>query len=261
MCIVSIVALATGIGSALAGGGVAFGAAAATGIGGITLGAALATDALLVGAAGLALNVAGQRQQAEGLEIQADAIQIQAEAQKEQAQAEVAAAEAVSAQNDFVAAVEENNAEIADNLAEDARLRGEADIRTLRLATRRLQGEAKVGFAARGLLVSEGTPLDIAGDIAAISKLDELTISTNAEREAMAFHTEAKNKRSAAELARMRAESPSTAGSGALLSESTALLADARRQVGGATGLSSFGTAFSGFSSLVNRFGSSFATG
>lgn len=109
--------------------------------------------------------------------------------------------QAAKQQAAYQAAVARNNAIIAQRQADDARARGEAEARKQALRTRQLIGRQRATLAANGVLVDQDSALDITSDTAALGKLDELTIRSNAEREALGFQAQQANFLSDAGLA------------------------------------------------------------
>lgn len=88
--------------------------------------------------------------------------------------------------------------------AEDARRRGEVEVQSRRRYYSQLEGRQRAALAANGVVVDEGSALDIISDTAAMDELDTLTIRSNAEREARGFRTQGRNFRAEADLASMR---------------------------------------------------------
>lgn len=111
--------------------------------------------------------------------------------QQQQAKAEAKAMEAQAATN-------RQNAALAEKRAEDALQRGDIEEKQKRLESARLRATQQTGFAAGGVLTSEGTPLDVSSDTAALGELDALTIRSNASREAFEHEVDAFNFNSAA---------------------------------------------------------------
>ena len=74
-------------------------------------------------------------------------------------------------------------AQEAEAAGEDALRRGDISAEQARREKNRLIGRQRAVMAANGVLVDDGTALDIIGDTAEIGKLDELTIKANAGRE------------------------------------------------------------------------------
>ena len=137
--------------------------------------------------------------------------------------AQRAAADAAQQRANYEAAVARNNMILAERAAVDAEQRGKIAAKQQRLKTSQLIGQQRTGFAAHGVLVDEGSAGDVTEDTAAFGKLDELTITHNAEREALGFRTQGMNFQASGELAQLRAFQPDTTF-GTILTGSSALL-------------------------------------
>ncbi|MHA2064249.1 MAG: virion core protein, T7 gp14 family [Candidatus Thorarchaeota archaeon] len=96
-----------------------------------------------------------------------------------------------SAQLKYQSQVASNNQKIAEIKAADAINRGELEERKHRIQLAQLIGEQRAGAAASGVLVDEGSALDVVLDTASIGELEALTIRSNAEREALGFRQQA----------------------------------------------------------------------
>ena len=105
-------------------------------------------------------------------------------------------------QADYHSQVAKNNAIIADQQATDALKRGEEDERQHRLRVEALKGEQRSALAANGVILDDGSALDILADTAEQGELDALTIRNNAEREAYGHRVQAGNFRSEASAAK-----------------------------------------------------------
>lgn len=103
------------------------------------------------------------------------------------------AGEAAKAQANYNAAVDRNNAILANRAAADARQRGEVAAATAAQQGNQLIGRQKAILASNGVVVNEGSALDLTSNTAAQNKLDELTIRNNAEREALGFEAQGMN--------------------------------------------------------------------
>lgn len=99
--------------------------------------------------------------------------------------------------------VAENNAILANRAAQDALDRGKAEERRRREATRQLIGRQRAVLAGNGVVVDQGSALDITTDTAGMGELDALTIRSNAEREAAGFRAQGANFTNEAYLATM----------------------------------------------------------
>ena len=116
-------------------------------------------------------------------------------------QGQRAAGKAASAQAGFQAQVARNNQIIASRKATDAIARGEEAEAAQRLRTRQAIGRARVGLAAGGQVVGQGSALDLVGDIREIGEIDALTIRSNAAREAAGFEAQGTGFQNEAALA------------------------------------------------------------
>ena len=108
---------------------------------------------------------------------------IQAFASYRQGQAQAAAAE-------YQSQVMRNNAVVAERRAQDSLLRGARAEQEKRLETAQRIAGQRAAFAAAGVAVDEGSPLNVYADTAMFGELDALTIRTNAQNEAQAFRYE-----------------------------------------------------------------------
>lgn len=124
------------------------------------------------------------------------------------------AGKAQAAQLNYQAAVGRNNSILAQRAADDARLRGEEAARREASKTKQLAGRQRAVLAANGQLVDQGSALDITSDTAEIGKLDELTIRSNAEREALGYEAQGMNFQAGSNLNSMGAANASTASIG-----------------------------------------------
>lgn len=91
--------------------------------------------------------------------------------------------------------IAEFNAAVAEQQAVDALARGAEDEANFRAGVRGLLGTEKAGFAAQGVDIGVGSPVDVQEDTAFLGELDALTIRTNAAREAWGYEVEAENFR------------------------------------------------------------------
>jgi len=130
------------------------------------------------------------------------------------AMGQMQAGKAQAAQLNYQAAVGRNNAILAQRAADDARLRGEEAARREASKNKQLIGRQRAVLAANGQLVDQGSALDITDDTAQIGKLDELTIRSNAEREALGYEAQGMNFQAGSNLNSMGAANAQTAGFG-----------------------------------------------
>lgn len=121
------------------------------------------------------------------------------------------AGKAAQGQAAFQAAVARNNSILAERAAQDAIDRGNIQEQLAAGGAARLRGRQRAVLAANGVLVDEGSALDITSDTAAKGKFDQLTIRSNAEREALGFRSQGLNFQNDASLALLRGESAQAA--------------------------------------------------
>ena len=114
---------------------------------------------------------------------------------KEAGEAEQSAAFDQAALIDF-------NAHIADIQAEDALQRGQADEHRFRQGIALTVGSTRAGFAAQGVDLNEGSPVDVQADQVFRGELDAHQITTNAAREAWGFKVNAYDLRKQADIRR-----------------------------------------------------------
>lgn len=113
------------------------------------------------------------------------------------------------------AQLDDFNAHVADLQAADAVERGDEAANRYRTQVRGVIGTTRTAQAAGNIDVSFGSASDVQADEAFIGKLDELTLRTNAAREAWGYNVQAANYRTHADLAREAGEADLEAGSSA----------------------------------------------
>lgn len=119
-------------------------------------------------------------------------------------------ADAAIAQGEYQAGIATTNAGLADASAADAVARGrEAELRRA-ADTRRTIGAQRAAMAAGGIDLGTGSAADVQADAAYTGALDQLTIRTNAAREAFGYQTEAANDRVRATNARTAGRNTAT---------------------------------------------------
>lgn len=120
----------------------------------------------------------------------------------------------------YNAAVQRNNAQLAEWQANDAVERGNKAVEDHMRKAAALKGTQTASMAARGLDLSEGTPLNILTDTDLFAEIDSNTIKNNAAREAWGYRAQASNSRATGGLYDMQAgnQNPMLAGAGTLLS-------------------------------------------
>lgn len=110
----------------------------------------------------------------------------------------------------YQAAVARNNQILSERAAQDALLRGKQAEEQKRLETRRLIGQQRAVMAGNGVVIDQGSALDITSDTREYGELDALTTRYNAEREAYAARVQGANFAQEATLADMRGASASS---------------------------------------------------
>jgi hypothetical protein len=106
----------------------------------------------------------------------------------------------------YQATVARNNAQVDEYRAEDAIERGhQAEFRR-GLAAGQIEGSQRARFAASGLSLTDGSPLNVLADTKYMGGVDRETTLWNADREAYALRVHASNDRSNAALLQMRAD-------------------------------------------------------
>ena len=137
-----------------------------------------------IAVAGVGLNLAGQRKQSK------------------------AAGEAA----DYEAQAAIGNARIAGRLAKDAIERGAVEEAKFRKGGERLTGEQRATIAKSGVVVDEGSALDIILDTAQLTEIDAQQLRANSRKESFGYDGDAANFRSTAAFASDRASSIAKAG-------------------------------------------------
>lgn len=131
---------------------------------------------------------------------------------------------AANASAKYNAQISNMNASIADKQARDALERGKLAEQEKRRDTQRLLGAQTAAYAANGVDLSFGSPLDTITGSAALGEIDALTIRSNANREAYDFEVKGSNLRAQANLQRAEGKSAKT---GSLLAAGGTLLGGA----------------------------------
>lgn len=129
------------------------------------------------------------------------------------------AAQAQADAANYQAQVDRNNAIMAQQNAQDARRRGDQAMEEQQRKTAQIEGRQRAAFAANGIELTSGSPVDVLADTATFGELDRQTIGNNAEREARGYEAQRVNFNASAGLNKMKADNASAAGSlGALSS-------------------------------------------
>lgn len=102
---------------------------------------------------------------------------------------------AQKAEGAYQSQIYEANARLADLQAEDAISRGDAEAKKHNTQVKKLIGSQRAAFAAQGIDINSGSPLDVQADTAALGAEDEQTIKNNAWREAWGYKVQASDYR------------------------------------------------------------------
>jgi hypothetical protein len=114
---------------------------------------------------------------------------------------QIQAGKAEASMASYQSTVAKNNAIIAERMAQDALDRGKIAETNKRLETKYAIGKQRVALAANGVLVDNGSGLDLTTDTARFGELDALTIRSNAEREAFGYRTQGANYKAESDMA------------------------------------------------------------
>lgn len=164
---------------------------------------------------------------------------------------------AAKAAADYNAKVAQNNAVIARQNADLARSEADAEEQTVRRRTAGQLGTAGAAIGASGL-TSEGTPLDVLEETAALGELDALTVRWGGDLKARSFEQQATGYESSAVLERMQGRAAQRnamfSAAGTLLSGfSSAATGYLRGSSGGGSGGRQGSTLRMGFASPTQR--------
>lgn len=102
-------------------------------------------------------------------------------------------ANAIQAQGRYQSSILNQNATLTDQQAADAIVRGDLQAGQAGAATRQAIGQGRAGFAAQGIDVGTGSPLDVTNNAETLSALDIATIKNNAAREAWGYKVQGQN--------------------------------------------------------------------
>ena len=176
-------------------------------------------------------------------QAQAEAAQMQGVAAAQQAQYQAAIA-------DINRQTAERNAGLAETNAQYTEVAGARLQEDRARRIRSLIGAQRAGLAANGLLIDEGTGVDLQGDVAELGGLAIAEIRSNAGRQASGFRIQGANAMDEALAATLRGQAYQVAGANALAAGNFA--ADAYSTAGTiAAGSSLLG----GATSTFDRFG------
>ena len=123
----------------------------------------------------------------------------------------------------YNAAILDRNAQIANQQAAAVEQQGAIDEKQQRLRVAALTGTQRAAYGGSGLLVDEGTPLDVTRDTAGYGELDALTIRRNAGLDAWGIRNQGSNFQAQASLARSSQSSPWLSAGGSLLTGASSM--------------------------------------
>lgn len=110
-----------------------------------------------------------------------------------------------------------------DLKAEDALQRGESEASVHILNARKARSSTASSYAASGVDINSGSPVDVVSDMAAWQEYERQQIIANAERTAWGHRSEANYQRQSAAMSRATKESPGLAAAGTALSGASGL--------------------------------------
>lgn len=87
----------------------------------------------------------------------------------------------------------QSNATYAEYQAEDAKHRGDLALQQVRRNTSQVKGSQRAGLAAKGLDITEGSPLALLTDTDYFGAVDENIVKENTAREVQGFRTAGSN--------------------------------------------------------------------
>jgi len=145
----------------------------------------------------------------------------------------ISEAQSTAAAAKYNAKIADMNAVLADRRGRDALERGKLAEQRKRQEVAAVQGAQVAGFAANGVDVSFGSPLNTIIDTAALGELDALTIRSNTYREEYEHRVDGVSRRATARLNRMEAKGAMKAG---YLSAASTVLTGASKMYGQSQG-------------------------
>lgn len=116
---------------------------------------------------------------------------------------------------EYQSSVNKNNATMAGWQAQDALQRGATAEQNQRLKTAQLRSSQRARLAANGVIIDEGSALNLLDDTDFMGERDALTIRDNAKREAWGARVQASNYSNDAAMLSNRADAESPLGSAA----------------------------------------------
>lgn len=150
-----------------------------------------------------------------GLAVSVAGIGVQAYGQYKAGQSQKKVGEAAAEASESQAELADYNAGVADLQAQDTIERGDLEANQFRQQVRGAIGTQRTVQAASGVDVGYGSAVDVQADAAYLGKLDEVTIRTNAARQAWGYTVSSMNYRRQAEILRETGEAQIEAGNAA----------------------------------------------
>jgi len=147
--------------------------------------------------------------------IAAAGVGLQAYGQYKSGHAQQDAADASARASESQAELQDFNAHVAELQAADSLDRGNLEADQFRGQVRGTIGTQRVAQAASNVDVGYGSAVDVQADAAYLGKLDEMTIRTNAAREAWGYQVTALNYRQQAKIDRETAAAQRKGGAAA----------------------------------------------
>ena len=126
-------------------------------------------------------------------------------------------AEADNAAAQYNARIEDDNAAYYMVQAENATARAEKEAGDHRRSVEVLKGQQRVGFASSGVVVDQGSALDVALDTSKWGEYDAQTMLYNGAVERAGYEQKARNSAMSAEMLRNTKRSPALAAGGVVL--------------------------------------------
>jgi len=121
----------------------------------------------------------------------------------------IAESNAIAEEGKFQKSIFETNARFSELQAEDSIKRGEKEAERVKRRAKQLLGKQRTALAAQGIVLDDGTALQIQEDTAEQGAVDAMTARNNAWREAWGFKTQALDYRTRGRLAELSARTRS----------------------------------------------------
>lgn len=115
-------------------------------------------------------------------------------------------------QAQYSATISRRNAVMAERAAVDALDKGTRDEASIRMQYKQLKGRQRAAFAANGVVVDQGSALDIVMDTVALGEYDAITTRNNAAKEAFNLREQGDQFNSQAWMQTLAGRDAQTAG-------------------------------------------------